>query len=270
MLRVTKKIVIWICDSKNVRREEKMEKDFFRKDDYSEATLQNVRDLEEKFDGTLVSIPNRDGIYCYYNGLRFISIKAKSIEPFSKSESKDPQKSEYRNKRNAIRQEILAEKTIEGRIKKYKDNKTSIEWIMEHSMSQDAERYSQQVIVKRNMSFDDDDYSACGMETTIPSRYLSVQPNGKRKQAEVDIVIINPKQKKIYLVEYKCGKKMDLCQYFGHKKLNFFSLHDINTERKITKLQEPHLQPAVEFYNPVHCASFCGYTKTLYIQRELI
>ena len=207
MLRVTKKIVIWICDSKNVRREEKMEKDFFRKDDYSEATLQNVRDLEEKFDGTLVSIPNVDGIYCYYNGLRFISIKAKSIEPFSKSESKDPQKSEYRNKRNAIRQEILAEKTIEGRIKKYKDNKTSIEWIMEHSMSQDAERYSQQVIVKRNMSFDDDDYSACGMETTIPSRYLSVKPNGKRKQAEVDIVIINPKQKKIYLVEYKCGKK---------------------------------------------------------------
>ena len=63
---------------------------------------------------------------------------------------------------------------------------------------------------------------------------------------------------------------LDLCQYFGHKKLNFFSLHDINTERKITKLQEPHLQPAVEFYNPVHCASFCGYTKTLYIQRELI
>jgi len=23
--------------------------------------------------------------------------------------------------------------------------------------------------------------------------------------------------------------KMDLCQYFGHKKLNIFSLHDINT-----------------------------------------
>jgi hypothetical protein len=22
---------------------------------------------------------------------------------------------------------------------------------------------------------------------------------------------------------------MDLCQYFGHKKLNIFSLHDINT-----------------------------------------
>lgn len=62
---------------------------------------------------------------------------------------------------------------------------------------------------------------------------------------------------------------VDLRPYFGHKKLNFFSLHDINTERKITKLQEPHLQPAVEFYNPVHCVSFCGYTKTQYIQREL-
>ena len=62
---------------------------------------------------------------------------------------------------------------------------------------------------------------------------------------------------------------MDPCQYFGHKKLNFFSLHRINTERKIIKLQEPHLQPAVGFYNPVHCASFCGYTKTQYIQREL-
>ena len=62
---------------------------------------------------------------------------------------------------------------------------------------------------------------------------------------------------------------LDLCQYFGHKKLNFFSLHSINTERKIIKLQEPHLQPAVGFYNPVHCASFCGYTKTQYIQREL-
>ena len=23
--------------------------------------------------------------------------------------------------------------------------------------------------------------------------------------------------------------KLDLCQYFGHKKLNIFSLHDINT-----------------------------------------
>jgi secondary thiamine-phosphate synthase enzyme len=62
---------------------------------------------------------------------------------------------------------------------------------------------------------------------------------------------------------------MDLCQYFGHKKLNFFSLHNIDTERKIIKLQEPPLQPAVEFYNPVHCVSFCGYTKTQYIQREL-
>lgn len=63
--------------------------------------------------------------------------------------------------------------------------------------------------------------------------------------------------------------EVDLCQYFGHKKLNFFSLHNIDTERKIIKLQEPPLQPAVEFYNPVHCVSFCGYTKTQYIQREL-
>jgi hypothetical protein len=62
---------------------------------------------------------------------------------------------------------------------------------------------------------------------------------------------------------------LDLCQYFGHKKLNFFSLHNIDTERKIIKLQEPPLQSAVEFYNPVHCVSFCGYTKTQYIQREL-
>ena len=194
-----KRIVIWIYNNINVRREEKMEKDFFRKDDYSEEKLQNVRDLEEEFDGKLVSIPNIDGIYCYYNGLRFISIKAKSIDPFSKSKSKDHKK---RDKRNVIRQEILSENTIEGRIKKYKDNKAAIEWVMEHSMSQDAERYSEQVIAKRNMSFDDNAYSICGMETTI-----SVQSNGKRKNAEVDMVIINPVKKKIYLVEYKCGKK---------------------------------------------------------------
>ena len=27
----------------------------------------------------------------------------------------------------------------------------------------------------------------------------------------------------------KINKDVDLCQYFGHKKLNIFSLHDINT-----------------------------------------
>jgi tetratricopeptide (TPR) repeat protein len=68
---------------------------------------------------------------------------------------------------------------------------------------------------------------------------------------------------------YDDANVLDLCQYFGHKKLIFFSLHNIDTERKIIKLQEPPLQPAVEFYNPVHCVSFCGYTKTQYIQREL-
>lgn len=191
-----------------------MEKYFFRKDDYSEVTLQSARDLEEEFDGKLVSIPNVDGIYCYYNGLRFLSIKANSIEPFSKSKSKDPKKSEYIDKRNAIREQILAEKSIERRIKKYKDKKTDIEDIMENSMTQDVERYSQQVIVNRNMSFEENSYSVCGMETTIPSRYLSAQSDGKGKRAEVDMVIINPEQKILYLVEYKCGKKAT----FGEKQ----------------------------------------------------
>ena len=26
-----------------------------------------------------------------------------------------------------------------------------------------------------------------------------------------------------------CARDLDLCQYFGHKKLNIFSLYDINT-----------------------------------------
>ena len=188
-----------------------MRTDFFRKDDYSKVSLQSARDLEEEFDGKLVSIPNVDGIYCYYNGLRLLSIKTNSIEPFSKSESKDFEKSENRN---AIRGEILAEKSIEGRIKKYRDKKTDIEDIMENSMTQDAERYSQQVIVKRNMSFEENAYSVCGMETTIPSRYLSAQSDGKGKRAEVDMVIINSEQKILYLVEYKCGKKTT----FGEKQ----------------------------------------------------
>ena len=31
------------------------------------------------------------------------------------------------------------------------------------------------------------------------------------------------------LLEAQAGNILDLCQYFGHKKLNIFSLHDINT-----------------------------------------
>jgi hypothetical protein len=86
-----------------------------------------------------------------------------------------------------------------------------------------------------------------------------------------NIVLYKSNRYRVPKGTYEPGKMvyMDLCQYFGHKKLNFFSLHNIDTERKIIKLQEPPLQPAVEFYNPVHCVSFCGYTKTQYIQREL-
>jgi hypothetical protein len=32
-----------------------------------------------------------------------------------------------------------------------------------------------------------------------------------------------------YVYHTPSGYVMDLCQYFGHKKLNIFSLHDINT-----------------------------------------
>ncbi len=149
-----------------------MRTDFFRKDDYSKVSLQSARDLEEEFDGKLVSIPNVDGIYCYYNGLRFISIKANSIEPFSKSKSKDPKKSEYKNKRNAIREQILAEKSIEGRIKKYRDKKTDIEDIMENSMTQDHLTRMHSLSVAWRQQWQVDIYQLSRMEKESELRWI--------------------------------------------------------------------------------------------------
>ena len=61
---------------------------------------------------------------------------------------------------------------------------------------------------------------------------------------------------------------VDLCQYLGHKKLNFFSPRLINKEISF-KLQEPRLQPAVVSCNQWHCDAFCDCKMTLYIQRVL-
>lgn len=62
---------------------------------------------------------------------------------------------------------------------------------------------------------------------------------------------------------------VELCQYLGHKKLNF-SPSIAYAERIIFMLPEPHLQPVVVSCNQEHYGAFFGYRMTLYIQRVLI
>ena len=62
---------------------------------------------------------------------------------------------------------------------------------------------------------------------------------------------------------------LELCQYLGHKKLNF-SPSIAYAERIIFMLSEPHLQPVVVSCNQEHYGAFFGCRMTLYIQRVLI
>ncbi|KSV59495.1 hypothetical protein ASU35_08755 [Acetivibrio ethanolgignens] len=62
---------------------------------------------------------------------------------------------------------------------------------------------------------------------------------------------------------------LDLCQYLGHKKLNFILPACLDARRIVIMLLEPHLQPLVAFYGQVHYDDAYGCKMTLYIQRAL-
>ena len=62
---------------------------------------------------------------------------------------------------------------------------------------------------------------------------------------------------------------MNLSQYLGHKKLNFYLPAQLQGDAFL-KLQEPHLQPVVVSCNQEHYGAFSGCRKTQYIQRELL
>ena len=66
-------------------------------------------------------------------------------------------------------------------------------------MPTDVEKHTQHIIACNHQSFDDNTYSVCGVETCIPSDFMS---NGHKP--EIDFVAFCPKRKEMLLIEYKC------------------------------------------------------------------
>ena len=164
------------------RKEKKMSKkfEFLRKFNYRDETIKKAKDAVKG--GKLLAVPQSNFIRVYCNGINMIDkITDKSFK--------------------------LSDNVANGfTIKDKKDIISSFN----NKMPKDKERKSSQIIALNNMSFDDDKYSVCGWECTIPSDDVKIKNSkGNNKKPEIDLVAVCPDKKEILLIEYKCnGKSM--------------------------------------------------------------
>lgn len=191
-----------------------------RKDDYNIGTIEWACELID--DGEVLVIPNEDCIKAYYNGLTLVSMTDSSFKLFGKNDKNSA--NNYKEKNKDIKKiSSMIDKYIEvingekGSLKDaawkfYTDNKDAIKKIVNTGMPRDKERRSSQNIALQNMSFDNDKYSVCGWEATIPSNDAKIEVEVfdgekrkiKLKTPEIDLVVVNPSKKEMILVEYKC------------------------------------------------------------------
>lgn len=149
---------------------------FRRKDDYHDEIIKWIKNLKQnESHKDILFIPNEKCIKGYYKGL------------------------------------VLYEK-ITDRCRKLvqRCSKMQLDEAMEkvsRGMPRDKERRTQQIIALKNMSYDNNRYSVCGFETTVSQK--DVQIPDKKGNPEMDLVVINPHEKTMLLVEYKCkGESM--------------------------------------------------------------
>lgn len=167
------------------------------------STFSKVRKILERGKGKLVPIAGQDCIYIYCDGVPIVEVNNKESNIFSEDYDKY-----YK---------LLEKKYMLDDICVIRKTKNKNDYIMDEnyihafmqcaecSMPNDAERRSEQYIVKQHQSYVFDEYTICGMETTISGSDL-IGTTRKGKQAEIDMVALCPAKKKIWLIEYKCGQ----------------------------------------------------------------
>ena len=164
------------------RKVKKMSKkfEFVRKFNYRDETIKKAKDAVKG--GKLLAVPQSNFIRVYCYGINMIDkITDKSFK--------------------------LSDNVANGFTIKDKNDIISS---FNNKMPKDKERKSSQIIALNNMSFDDDKYSVCGWECTIPSGDVKIKNSkGNNKKPEIDLVAVCPDKKEILLIEYKCnGKSM--------------------------------------------------------------
>lgn len=195
--------------------------EFKRKTDYSEGLKDDIRKILDTYNDILI-MPNRSGFKGYYKGivlLENISERCFNIvDRNPEGDSDIAQNNSLSNdlcdaQNNALSDEVNANfgKDLKALLRRREENITrfyaedfheKIEKLYAERMCNDRERRSSQIIALDNMSYKYDRYSVCGWETTIPLH--DVYDIGKQGAPEIDMVLVNPAEKTIMLVEYKC------------------------------------------------------------------
>lgn len=159
---------------------------FKREHNYSIA-IDKVRGLCNQYGENVFPVPNENSIICYYQGKPFVQINDTSWTPFSNSYVKH-----FKSQKTG---ESIRDKSNKDKLESnYTTHKDEILYAIGKGLSRDKERCSEQYIAQHAMcDFKNDGYVICGMETCIPNI-----------SGEIDMVAINPKKKKILLIEYKC------------------------------------------------------------------
>lgn len=165
--------------------------EFRRKNNYSEELKAEIRALW-KTHNNLLLIPNESGFIGYCKGIVLLeNVSDLSFKIAGESS-------------------LIKERDKASLQKKRQDNVTKFtpeyfacrEQEYAKLMENDKERRSSQIIALQNMEFRDDEYSVCGWESTISLNDLyDIDKDGA---PEMDMVLVNPKEKNILLVEYKC------------------------------------------------------------------
>lgn len=192
--------------------------EFKREDNYDQSTIEEVKELMT--DGLLV-IPNSKCFKAYSRGLTVVYEITNSqfklfgqntfswVEKFKKNHASEITEAMM----DEFVERFLSQKTYtrSEALEFYRKNSKDIIKLVGLGMVNDKERMSSQKIALHNMSFEDDRYSVCGWETTIPKEYILLSGNrdteSKNKKPEIDLVVVNPSKKEMILVEYKCNRE---------------------------------------------------------------
>ena len=160
--------------------------------------ISDVKEFLALYGNEILPIPSVDGIICYYQGKPVVKITDTNWYFFSSDYNK------YLDEKVVCKKARC--KSKKARKSFYMDNKSEILSAIKEGLKNDKERFSQQDIILRALNYQQDGFVFCGMETAIPSDELRSLCGDEIKKPEIDIVAIDPKQKKIILIEYKCQK----------------------------------------------------------------
>lgn len=167
--------------------------------------VDDIRSLLQENDDILV-IPGAEVLHIYYDGKPIGTAKNSSWGKYPYDYNK------YFTNSGCMELKNLHDEVVKSKNKKsiYLDkNKLSlIKKGIDKGLARDKERKSQQIIAlaSEHQTFDENKYSICGMETTIPKEMLVGTNRRGGKQVEIDLVALCPQKREILLIEYKCTR----------------------------------------------------------------